>query len=194
MDRDAFRRRWIEFEPFLESGRGGLTELEWVRAIAPRVTADDLERIEADWDLDRRVALLEPPASTIATLTALRELGLKVGVLSNTHALELRAWPRSPLAALVDDVALSHEIGVCKPEPRAYALILERLGVAPARAAYVGDGGSNELDGARAAGFGLVVLAEAAAAEHAPGDLPRLRKQADVSVAELTEVVALVAS
>ena len=194
--------RWTAFEPVLEAGQApessdGLgPELRWVRAVAAdlgaEVTSTDLARTEADWDLTRRRALLDPPPSSVATLVALRERGLRVGVLSNTHGLELRAWDRSPLAAHVEVVALSHELGACKPNPATYAHVLSRLGVSAAAAAYVGDGSNDELAGARSAGFAMVVLAEEAAAKAAPDELPRLRAQADASVTSLPEVVGLV--
>jgi putative hydrolase of the HAD superfamily len=104
----------------------------------------------------------------------------------------VRAGDRSPLAAHVDVVALSHEIGACKPDPATYAEVLRRLRVSSATAAYVGDGSSDELVGARSAGFGMVILAEEAAAKAAPDELPRLRAQADASVLSLTELVGLV--
>jgi putative hydrolase of the HAD superfamily len=171
-------------------------ELRWVHAVAADlgavVTSSDLARIEADWDLTRRQALLDPPPAAVAALVALRERGIRLGVLSNTHGLEVRAWHRSPLATHVDVVALSHEIGACKPDPSTYAHVLSRLGVPAAAAAYVGDGSGDELVGARSAGFGMVVLAEEAPAKWTPGDLPRLRAQADASVRSLTEVVGLV--
>ncbi|WP_249998923.1 HAD family hydrolase [Actinoplanes sp. M2I2] len=197
VDAAALAARWAAFEPILESGRadGPDPELAWVTTAAAElgstVTAADRARIEAGWDLTRREALLHPPEPAIATLVALRARGLKLGILSNTHALELRAWKQSPLAPLVDVVALSHEIGYCKPDRAAYAYVLDRLAVAAGSAAYVGDGGSDELPGARAAGFGLVVLAEQTAAEAAPADLPRLRAQADVSVPSLLDVICL---
>lgn len=112
------------------------------------VTSTDLARIEADWDLTRRQALLDPPPSTVATLAALHERGVRLGVLSNTHGLELRAWDQSPLAAHFEVVALSHEIGACKPDPAAYGYVLSRLKVPAAGTAYVGDGSSDELVGA----------------------------------------------
>ena len=87
---------------------------------------------------------------------------------------------------------LSHDAGVCKPDPLAYASVLDLVGVSPALAAYVGDGSSDELEGARAAGFGLVILADEAA--RAAGDLPRLRAQADASVASLAELPTLIYS
>jgi putative hydrolase of the HAD superfamily len=200
VDAAALGTRWAAFEPVLEAGRAkdgadGLgPELAWVRAVAAElgvaVSAGELARIDADWDLTRRVALLDPPPSTIAALVALRERGIRLGVLSNTHARELRAWDRSPLAALVDVVAFSHEIGACKPDPATYAHVLGQLGVHATAAAFVGDGSSDELLGARAAGFGLVILAEEAPSRWAAEDLPRLRAQSDVSVVSLVDVVA----
>lgn len=200
VDPAALRASWTAFEPVLETGRAnegadGLgPELAWVREAATDIGVDvsaaDLACIEADWDLTRRTALLDPPSSTITTLVALRERGVRLGVLSNTHALELRTWDESALASLVDVVGLSHKIGACKPDPAAYAHVLDRLGVEEAATAYVGDGSNDELIGARAAGFGLVIFAEEAPRRWAPEDLPRLRAQADVSVASLIEVLA----
>ncbi len=202
VDPAALDRRWADFEPVLESGRapGGADglgpELTWVRAAAAdlgvAVPAEGLARIDADWDLTRRTALLDPPSSNLSVLIALRDRGIRLGVLSNTHPGEMRAWARSPLAPLIDVVAFSHDIGVCKPDTAAYAHVLQRLGVPAAAAAYVGDGSSDELVGARAAGFGLVVLAEEAPARLAAGDLRRLRAQADASVASLADLVALI--
>jgi HAD superfamily hydrolase (TIGR01509 family) len=205
VETSSLRARWEAFEPVLEAGGSvrphlGPTpgpELGWLETVAAdlgvSVSAGDRARIEADWDLTRRKALLNPPADTIRALTGLRERRVPLGVLSNTHALELRSWKLSPLARLFDVVAFSHEIGVCKPDPAAYEHVLGRLGVPAASAAYVGDGSSDELAGAKAAGFGLVILAEQAPALLAPATLPRLRAQADVAVPALEHVIGLVA-
>lgn len=203
IDPTTLEARWAAFEPELEAGRapaGATTglppELAWVKTVAAEfgivVSESDMAIIDAQWDLTRRAVLLDPPPSTVDTLRALRARGLRLGVLSNTHASELRAWEQSPIASLVDVVALSYEIGVCKPDPAAYRHVLDRLHVSAARAAYVGDGSSNELVGARTAGFGLVVLAEEASRRWAAADLPQLRAQADASVVLLDELVPLI--
>ena len=202
LEEATLRARWNQFEPALESGHvmrstGGLgPELDWVTNTAAdlglTVSRDDLARIEAGWDQTRKAALMNPPRDTLRTLTALRQRTIKLGVLSNTHALELRSWHESPLAALCDVASFSYEIGVCKPSAASYAHVLGSLGVPAASAAYVGDGSSNELAGAKSAGFGLVILAEEAAARSAPDDLPRLRAEADTAVTSLLQIIDLV--
>lgn len=202
VDEGGLRARWEEFEPALEAGQvapgstGLGPELDWLTVTAAElgvgVSPGDLASIWAAWDLTRRAALMDPPPDTVRTLTSLREQAIKLGVLSNTHALELRSWSRSPLAALFDVTAFSYEIGACKPARAAYAHVLDRLAVPAASAAYVGDGSYDELAGARSAGFGLIILAEEYAARYAPDDLARLRAQADTAVTSLAQIVDLV--
>lgn len=202
IDEADLQARWEAFEPALESGQAtrsshGLEpELNWVRTLAADlgtdVGPDDLARIRSDWDYTRRAVLLDPPSDTMWTLADLRDRKIRLGLLSNTHALELRSWKRSPLASLFDATAFSHEIGASKPDAAAYTCVLERLDVPATSAAYVGDGSSNELAGAKAVGFGLVILAEQAPARAAPDDLARLRGQADAAVPSIADVVSLV--
>lgn len=113
-------------------------------------------------------------------------------MLSNTHGLEFRAWPGSPVAPLVDAVVLSHEIGICKPDPAAYLHVLNQLDTRAKNAVYVGDGESDELRGAHETGFRLVVLADEAPRRLTPHDLPRLRSQADTTVSTLTALPNLI--
>lgn len=201
VDRDAVAQRWAKFESVLEAGQapsgtdGTSPELVWVERTAAEfgraLSEADLALVAAEWDLTRRAALLNPPPETLDTLQALRAVGLPIGVLSNTHALESRAWPESPLAGLVDAVVMSHQAGAMKPHRAAYDRVLVELKVSADRAAYVGDGGGNELAGARGAGFAVVVLAEEASRRWAPADLPRLRAQADASVSSLRGLLPL---
>ena len=116
VDPDALAASWAAFEPVLEAGRapagahGNGPELAWVSAVATdlgvAVDHNDMIRIDADWDLTRRGALLDPPPTTISALLELRRRGLRIGVLSNTHALELRSWADSSVSSLTDILAL----------------------------------------------------------------------------------------
>ena len=50
-------------------------------------------------------------------------------------------------------VVVSGDLGIHKPDPRIFHLCLERLGVAPDRAVYVGDHEGNDVRGAQDAGL-----------------------------------------
>lgn len=92
-----------------------------------------------------------------AAFKGLAGKGLKIGVLSNI-AFDIRpAFTAHSLAGYVDEFVLSFEVGVIKPDPAIFRVMLDRLGVAPENALMVGD--SEEADGgAKALGcrFALV--------------------------------------
>jgi epoxide hydrolase-like predicted phosphatase len=74
-------------------------------------------------------------------------------------ALLTNAWPDARLAlqkrdlmGSVDDVIVSAEEGVVKPDPRIYRIAAERLGVRPEEAVFVDDVAEN-VEGARAVGM-----------------------------------------
>lgn len=119
---------------------------------------------------------------------------LELGLLSNAFAREVRAWARSPLAPYFEAACFSCDIGHEMPDPQAYAEALSRLGV-PARAAvFVGDGGSNELAGAKAAGFGLVVFMRGFLARNGlrtPSQVKSLEDVADCIIDNLEELLDL---
>jgi putative hydrolase of the HAD superfamily len=94
----------------------------------------------------------------LVTLHALREEGLRIGVVSDcTHELP-EIWNQLPLAPLVDAVVFSITVGERKPHASMYRSVCDRLGVDAPEAIYLGDGGSNELTGARHVGMSAVRL------------------------------------
>jgi len=64
---------------------------------------------------------------------------------------------RIGVADCIDTVACSTVVGAQKPDRRIYLHALERLGVAPARAVFVGHA-THELNGARAVGMTTVAV------------------------------------
>jgi HAD superfamily hydrolase (TIGR01549 family) len=88
--------------------------------------------------------------------------GLRLAVVSNWDVGLHDHLATLELDGLVDAVVTSAEAGAPKPDPAVFRLALERLGVAPARAAHVGDSAADE-EGAHAAGLRFVPapLAEA---------------------------------
>ena len=137
--------------------RGGAGDMSaTMRWLAARCGIDpsdaDIERACAV-RLSSELAFMTPRAATLGVLAALRAGGISVGVLSDcTHELPIH-WPALPYAPFVDAAVFSVETGRRKPDPAMYGEICTRLHAAPTDCLYVGDGGSNELTGARAAGL-----------------------------------------
>jgi HAD superfamily hydrolase (TIGR01509 family) len=94
--------------------------------------------------------------STHALLESLRSRGLKLGLVSNAfdppELLHLYLG-RMGLAERLDVAVFSSEVGRRKPDPLIFRTALDRLGVEPGRALFVGD--SLEADIAGAAGLGM---------------------------------------
>ena len=92
-------------------------------------------------------------------LTALHERGMQVGLITNCQSEEAEAIRASVLWPYFDAPVLSCEAGVMKPDLAIFRLCMDALGVRPAECLYVGDGGSHELEAARALGMRAVQAA-----------------------------------
>ncbi|HEY1654424.1 MAG TPA: HAD family hydrolase [Candidatus Tumulicola sp.] len=90
------------------------------------------------------------------TFEELQARGIRVAVLSNGwNPLQTGKARRAGFAG---PVLASADIGVQKPDPRAFALLAAELHVAPERIWYVGDDPRCDVEGARAAGLRAVWL------------------------------------
>jgi putative hydrolase of the HAD superfamily len=88
----------------------------------------------------------------LETLATLRGRGLELAVVSNWDIGLAEHLERVGAERLFTTVVTSAEAGAAKPDPAAFRLALERLGVTPARALHVGDEEEDER-GASAAGM-----------------------------------------
>ena len=141
--RDELRRRLAEF-----SDRDDHAELDYVAVMtealrrcgperSPEVIRAALAAGDRGWAAARH---LHPAAHSL--LDAVRQRGLKIGIVSNTPDppdLWLANFENDGLADRVDAVVLSSQLGRRKPAPEIYRAVLDALGVAPAEALFVGD-------------------------------------------------------
>jgi HAD superfamily hydrolase (TIGR01509 family) len=94
----------------------------------------------------------EAVPGAIETLEALRGRGIELAIVSNWDVGLPEHLGRLGAGRLFSAVVTSAEAGAAKPDPAAFRLALERLGVEPARALHCGDADEDE-QGAGAAGM-----------------------------------------
>lgn len=95
----------------------------------------------------------------LATLTELRGLGLRLGIVSNGDEAQLAGWVAlGGLAQAVDFVLSSEAARSCKPDAGIFHAALRLAGCEPGEALFVGDTPDHDIAGARAAGLRTVLL------------------------------------
>ena len=124
----------------------------------------------------------------VEVLRALRQRGMAIGLLSNTH------WPpeyhehfleRDGLAPLIDARLYTSQLERTKPHPSVFKLALDALGVADAGAAvFVGDRPYDDISGAKRAGLRAVL--------RQGSTVPGHDVEPDAVIASLPELLPLV--
>jgi len=145
-----------------------------------------IDRPSTSWNtLEYERGDLYPDA--ISCLEAIRVLGLCVGIVGNQTAA-LEQWARD--AALPADViSSSASLGVRKPDPTFFGLVVELAGCAPGEVAYVGDRVDNDVLPAAAAGLVAIHV------RRGPwGSLQRTPPQATFGVDDLASLPDALAS
>lgn len=140
----------------------------------------------AGWDPH---TLADPDA--VPALTALRDLGIRVGVLSNTM------WPRwhheavfarDGLLRLIDGTVYSSEIPWAKPHESAFGAALTSVGSVPSRTVFVGDRPWDDIHGAQEVGMRAILVPHSSLGDQAVD----IDVVPDATVSRLLDVVDVV--
>jgi putative hydrolase of the HAD superfamily len=147
-----------------------------------------LEAEHDAWDPARRLA-----AHTHPLLEALRERGLKLGLVSNAFDpgwLLHRDLEHMGLAERLDFSVFSSEVGMRKPHPAIFERALEELGVAPEAALFVGDRLFEDIRGAAELGMTTVQALWYRADEHPDGAEPDYQAFTQLDVLNVAQRLA----
>lgn len=128
---------------------------DYVHQVSPGCSSDILRQAKAMLDQDLSSMTLFPDAEP--ALTQLRAEGFTIAVLSNLSP-PYDARLQLLLHGLVDCWCLSFEIGAMKPEPAAFARLLDRVGCAPMQVLMIGDSLESDVFGTRRAGMRAVLV------------------------------------
>jgi len=148
-------------------------EHEWWRAVVAAVFRgfrfSDFDAFFQDLFLHfARADSWELFPDTQPALTGLRARGLRLAIVSNFDGRLVGICDGLGIAGCFDGIVMSGRVGCAKPDPKIFAIALDRLGVAAAEAVHVGDSDSEDVRGAEAAGLRGVLIARAS-----PGGGPR---------------------
>ena len=103
-----------------------------------------------------------PDEDAMGCVKALRRLGIKNAILTNCDVKrsdsQWRKIRKIGIAPYMDEILLTGEFGIHKPDKAPYLELAKRLGVRPERCLFVGDSASTDIPGARNAGMDAVWL------------------------------------
>jgi putative hydrolase of the HAD superfamily len=150
---------WVAFTERIVRGMGG-------GADGARACAEELVSV---WEQHERFTLYE---DALPALAALREHGVKIGLISN-GSRDLEEFVAHH--GLDADCAIgSRAFGRTKPHPEIFRHALELLGVAAEEAAMIGDSYEDDIIGARALGMKAFLLDRDGRRPEEPERLPDL--------------------
>lgn len=140
-----------------------------------------------------RHALRSISQENLDALKHLRAAGLRLGLISNADVMGVAAREQSPLVGLFDVEIFSCEVGYVKPDPAIFHRCLDEIKLKPSECLFVGDGGSNELIGAKEVGLSTVFVS-GVMAEYWPEKVPERIKISDYHVTLMPQILALLRS
>jgi putative hydrolase of the HAD superfamily len=150
---------WVEFTEQIVRGMGGDGD-------GARTCAEELVRA---WEKHERFTLYE---DALPALQALREHGVKIGLISN-GSRDLEEFVAHH--GLDADCAIgSRAFGRTKPHPEIFRHALALLDVRPEEAAMIGDSYEDDIEGARALGMKAFLLDRDGRSPDEPDRLPDL--------------------
>ena len=119
-----------------------------------------------EWGHPHHFALYD---DVLTTLGDLHRDGYRIGLISNTHRCLATFQRHFALDPFVSAAVSSYEHGRLKPDPSIFRAALALVGVAAGDGVMVGDSVAHDIDGARRAGMGAVLLVRTGEPPPEPG-------------------------
>jgi putative hydrolase of the HAD superfamily len=95
---------------------------------------------------------------TIPTLEKLQRLNISLGVVSNFDSRLYKVLKALNLADFFESITISTEVGAAKPDPKIFAVALEKHDCLPENAWHIGDSKQEDYEAANAVGLRGVLL------------------------------------
>ncbi len=116
--------------------RGEIDTARFERDLAALLRSTHGGPVVAEGLIERMFASFAPVLAMYEALRDARGSGAGTALLSNSWG---NGYPREHFATTFDEVVISGEVGMRKPEPRIYLHTCERLGLAPEDCVFIDD-------------------------------------------------------
>lgn len=151
---DRFLALWTPTESDRSVGKLTLEDtLEMILRKCNCYSEELLQRLVAKRVATKEACFRHLHPEILPMLSALKERGYLIGLISNCYSEETAVIRKSVLFPYFDTVCLSFEQGVQKPDEEIFYRCMKGLAVQADECLYVGDGGSHELETARRLGM-----------------------------------------
>lgn len=149
-----FREIWDTTDDDRTLGNKSLEEvIEAILKVNNRYSTELFEKIIAKRKTSKIECFEHIHPEIIPLFNALKEMNIKIGLITNCYFEESDVIKKSVFANYFDFMCMSCEMGMKKPDVKIFQKCMENLEVLPEECLYVGDGGSFELETAQALGM-----------------------------------------
>ena len=150
------------------------------------------EELSFLYDYERPCVMRRPHLKE--TMTELRGMGLRLGVISNiiSRTVVPHFLAEYDILREMDCVITSAETGIRKPSPDIFRIAELALGLKPEELAYVGDTISRDVRGTRNAGWALMIRISFPGTAHRDAGLENAGYEPDYLIHELDEIPTII--
>jgi putative hydrolase of the HAD superfamily len=159
--KETFRERGEGLSLLRQLEKGEIESDEFERRFAPVIGVSDSENL-----VGRLFQDMGPDEPMLDAVRTARKNGIKTGLISNSWGAGLEYDP-GLLEELFDEVVISGDVGMHKPDAEIFELAAEKIGVPPSKCIFVDDLREN-CQGAEAVGMTAILH------RGADGTVPRL--------------------
>ena len=125
-----------EVNPIHALERGQIAVPDFERKLASMLVRKDGGPVQAEGLIERMFAHFEHQPQMSALIRRARGHGIKTALLSNSWG---NSSPRDTWDGMFDDIVISGEVQLRKPEPEIYQLAAQRLALRPTECVFVDD-------------------------------------------------------
>lgn len=168
-ENDVLRMTKAEWERYAEDNELYLKRASGKEKSPQKIIEDIIEKMKinvSECDIKEilklreerfKTSLIDVEPTILDVLLDIKKNGKKLCLISNSDIIDVMHWEKSPLSNLFDDTIFSYEVGCLKPQTEIYNLALKRMNVNAEKCIFIGDGGSDELKGAKELGIKTIL-------------------------------------